>query len=596
MNSLKQMRYKDEDPKNTVKKLKEILKSNGIEVEEHWIKRSSVGTYSLRLCIKGTDIGQNGKGMTKEFAAASAYAEFFERYQNGILVFRPEKPTEDLPFTYASDEKNISIEELSKEENCLLDRIIMDNAQTNLKGKEREKFLKELLGEDSDVITLPYYNVKTKKLINVPHILSCHIYCTNGMCAGNTPEEAMIEGISEIFERFVSTRIFYDKPSLPEIPKLYLKNFPRVDEMLEKLQGNKNFICKLLDCSFGGKYPVAGLMIIEKNTGRFGFKLGAHPDYGIAMERCFTEAAQGMDIYEYAKVCMFDFHDENIEKDENVREFLFSNVATLPYQLLAEEKTYSFTKMPDVSNLNNKQILKKIVANILKDGYDILIRNVSVMGFPSFRIIIPGMTEYVHASMAGKFNMFEELEYLLKDLHRIHLKNVKHLIELIEGQIEEVGYNALYTFMNIKDTSKMPCENIGMGLKYFLAMCYMMDGQYAKAEEILENIIFVSENLALHPEEKALRKAVYYYASAMNRMQNHERAMYYIHLLFDKEIADKINFIFEERENILMNQYSITQDDYVENDDSYYLPFMKRLREMQKKNIIQQEKNRKIFE
>ena len=67
-----------------------------LEVEENWKKKSSVNTYSLRLCIKGTNIGQNGKGMTKEFALASAYAEFLERYQNGILVFRQEKPTEEI--------------------------------------------------------------------------------------------------------------------------------------------------------------------------------------------------------------------------------------------------------------------------------------------------------------------------------------------------------------------------------------------------------------------------------------------------------------------------------------------------------------------
>ena len=429
MNSLKQMRYKDEEPKNTVKRLKEILKENGIEVEEHWMKRSSVGTYSLRVCIKGTDLGQNGKGMTKEFAAASAYAEFFERYQNGILVFREEKPTEELPFTYGADEKIMTTEEVAAQDNSFLDEVVMSNNSSNLKGKEREKFFKDLLGEDSNVITVPYYSVKNKTVVYIPHVLSCHIYSTNGMCAGNTPEEAMIEGISEILERYVSTKIFYDKPSLPEIPKLYLANFPRVDEMLEKLHNNKDFVCKLLDCSMGGKYPVAGLIILQKNTGRFGFKLGAHPDYGIAMERCFTEAAQGMDIYEYAQACLFDFNDQNIERDENIREFLFSNVGTLPYQLIDDEKTYSFTKMPDVSNLNNKQILKKMVNSIIKDGHDILIRDVSVMGFPSFRIIIPGMTEYVHGPMAGRFNMFEELEYLLKDIHRIHLKNVKHLIQ-----------------------------------------------------------------------------------------------------------------------------------------------------------------------
>ena len=100
MSNLQQMRYKETSPENTVKRIKEILKKNKVEVEENWTKKSSVGTYSLRLCVKGTNIGQNGKGMTKEFALASAYAEFLERYQNGMLVFRTEKPNEEFPFLY----------------------------------------------------------------------------------------------------------------------------------------------------------------------------------------------------------------------------------------------------------------------------------------------------------------------------------------------------------------------------------------------------------------------------------------------------------------------------------------------------------------
>lgn len=68
--------------------------------------------------------------------------------------------------------------------------------------------------------------------------------------------------------------------------------------------------------------------MIEKNTGKFGFKLGAHPDYGIAMERCFTEAAQGRDIYEYAQRCLFDFYaGEEQNNHKNLVEFLFTDLA-----------------------------------------------------------------------------------------------------------------------------------------------------------------------------------------------------------------------------------------------------------------------------
>ncbi len=599
MSMLKEMRYKDESPERTVKRLKEILKKNGIEVEENWKKKSSIGTYSLRLCIKGTNLGQNGKGMTKDFATASAYAEFFERYQNGILVFRQEKPTREFPFVYAPDEKNLSASELAQNSNAFLDRLYNEEKQGN---ESKEYFLKELLGENSQIIdvnnhiSLPYYSVKNKKITYLPHIISCHLCTTNGMCAGNTPEEAMIEGICEILERYVSMKLIYDKICLPEIPAEYISKFPRVKEMVDKIKSNKDYICKVVDCSLGGKYPVAGLIVIKKNTGKFGFKLGAHPDYGIAMERCFTEAAQGMDIYEYATGCLFDFKNEDIFKDENVREFVNSNVATIPYEVFGKECDYEFTEMKDVSDLNNREILNQLIKSILNEGYDILIRDVSYLGFPSYRIIISGMTEITHSKMAGRFSMFEEIEYLLKDFNRINLKNIDKVIEIMEKQIYEVGFSSLYTFLNVKDFRILPCENIGYGAKYFLALCYIMNMQYDKAEEILEEIIYIAESLIPDKLKVMLIRAVYYYASAMNKIKNHEKVIYYINMLFDESVTTIIDDNFKDREKILLKNYNIKPEDYVENDDDYYLPFMKTLKEVQKENNIDQMKLETLFD
>lgn len=593
MSTLQEMRYKETTPDKTVKRIKEILKKHKIEVEENWTKKSSVNTYSLRVCIKGTNLGQNGKGMTKDFALASAYAEFLERYQNGILVFRQEKPTKELPFTYSRDEKKLTIDEIIKEKDSFIESIFEDNKE---EYPDKKEFLQNVFGEGKEIISLPYYSVKDKKVVHIPHVLSCHLCGSNGMCAGNSAEEALIEGISEILERYVSMQLIYKRVALPEVPDSYIKKFPKVYDMLEKLRMQEGYVCKLLDCSFGGKYPVAGLIIIQKNTGKFGFKLGAHPDYGIAMERCFTEAAQGMDIYDYSQSCLFDFEEKDLDKDENVREFVNSNVATIPYNVFSENKTYQFTEMEDVSELDNKEILKRLITPILKEGYDILVRDVSTLGFPSFRVIIPGMTEMTHSKMAGRFLDFEEIEYLLKDLKRINLNNINRVIEIMERQINEVGYNSLYMFMNVKDTSLLPGENIGKGAQYFLAICYIMKGDYEKAEKLLEDILFVAQNFMPNQLTIIALKAVYYYASAMNKLGEHDKVMYYINLLFDKEIAMAIDESFKEKEKILIKHYDIKPEDYVDNDDAYYLPFMHTLRELQNKNIIDQTELKKIFE
>lgn len=50
-------------------------------------------------------------------------------------------------------------------------------------------------------------------------------YGSNGMSAGNTREEALVQGMSEVVERYVQKRIFSDRPALPDIPEDYLRRF-----------------------------------------------------------------------------------------------------------------------------------------------------------------------------------------------------------------------------------------------------------------------------------------------------------------------------------------------------------------------------------
>ncbi len=602
MSDLQNRRYKEISPEETVKKLKNRLKELGIEVEEKWSEESSVGTYSLRVCIKGTDIGQNGKGMTKEFAMASGYAEFFERFQNGIFRFRMEKPTRELPFSNSPDEKRLKVEELMETENYFLENILQKNDCSNKNKNEKINFIKHTLNEDSilvkkeDYLSLPYYSVRNKNIVYIPDKLFSYLYDTNGMCAGNSKEEALIEGLSEILERYIGIKIFKEKLTLPEIPNTYIEKFPKVKAMVDKLNKNNEYYFRLVDCSLGGKYPVAGLYIIEKNTGRFGFKMGAHPDYGIAMERCFTEAAQGRDIYEYAKTCMFDFYGGEDSQNRNLTEFIFTDLSAVPYQVIGESTNYNFTEMPDVSNLDNKTILNNLVNTILSEGKDILMRDVNVLGFPAFSIAIPGMSEVSFDPDAKYFNIFITMQSLLKDISQINTKNIPEVIRMMDTIVNKIGYGKLSLFISLKDLSILPCEQIGSGAKYFLAICYIMNKEYDKAAKILEDLSFLAENILNNPIEKIMIKAVYYYASAMDKLKNHEKAMYYINLLFDSEIAGYINISFKDIDNILVNHYGITEDDYVDNDDAYYMPFMETLRKAQKEHRIDQMDNKKIFE
>ncbi len=602
MSILQERRYKEINPEETVKKVKEILQDLGIEVEEKWTDKSSVDTYSLRICIKGSDLGQNGKGMTKEFAMASGYAEFLERLQNGLFRFRMEKPTNELPFVNVPDEKNFSIDEFLEKKNSFVENILLQNNKKSNNKDEEKNYMRKILNADNmekenkKYTYIPYYSVKNEEIQYIPDKLFSYLYDTNGMCAGNSKEEALIEGISEILERYVAIKIYKERICLPEISKEYLKKFPKVDKMMEMLKKNTKYYFKLLDCSLGGRYPVAGLYIIEKNTGRFGFKMGAHPDYGIAMERCFTEASQGEDIFEYAKSNIFDFYDGDENPEKSFTDFIFTSLSGVTYEAIGDNPDYEFTEMPDVSSLNNKEILKKMVQNILDEGRDILVRDVNVLGFPTFSIAIPGMSEVSFDEKAEYFDIFMKMQAILKDVKKVNIQNISNIIEMMEIIVNKLGYGKLSILLSIKDFSKLPCEIIGLGAKYFLAICYLINSEYNKSAKILEELTFIADNLIQDEIERKKIKASYYYASAMDKLKNHEKAINYIKMLFDSEIANFIDNSFKEKNNVIFNHYNITQEDYTENDDSYYLPFMKKLREKQKENSVNQIDNKKIFD
>ncbi|MDJ0306423.1 YcaO-like family protein [Dehalobacter sp.] len=48
----------------------------------------------------------------------------------------------------------------------------------------------------SDFITVPFCNLNSGKLSYIPMKMLSKMYMSNGMCAGNTPEEALVQGLS----------------------------------------------------------------------------------------------------------------------------------------------------------------------------------------------------------------------------------------------------------------------------------------------------------------------------------------------------------------------------------------------------------------
>ena len=181
--------YKADSPKGTVCKIKNIIALHGIPVKELQLGDGSM-FCSCRIFLdhdEDSSIGTNGKGMDKNYALASGYAEFMERFQNRVIVY-PNPACIDESCRFFPDEKPYSLNHDEALE------IIREFTPRTLPSDG-------LKAEIVEGVSLPFYHVNNGKVEDIPYSLIRWINGSNGMCAGNIREEALIQGFCEIFER-----------------------------------------------------------------------------------------------------------------------------------------------------------------------------------------------------------------------------------------------------------------------------------------------------------------------------------------------------------------------------------------------------------
>lgn len=563
---LQKNHYKENSPEETVARLKDILNTNGIEVEEEWMPESHIHTHSLRLNFKGTTKGANGKGVTKAYAQASAYAEFFERYQNGILInprYIP-KSKSAHNFLVAADEKYMSSLEIVKQNDPFMkmyfSRREMDNASDEEKASaflETNRIDYLISGNIDQYTCLPFYNVRTHSVQYLPHWTYCMYYGSNGMAAGNSPWEAIVQGLSEIYERVVQKALFSLTGGLPDVPDEYLMQYPELYERYLTLKNIPGYDVHIKDCSFEGKYPVVGLLIIQHDTCKYGIKLGCHPDFGIALERTLTEATQGTDILKYVERSSVDFFNKKVSNWVNMTNSFKVGLAQFPYQILSDKPVFKFTPARDISNLSNKELCNKMINDLIESGNDILIRDVSTFGFPSYHIIVPTLSELIDASddKIRAYNTRSFSSVLINNPHTITSENCKYIIASIGYFSNSLMENSLESYYQDTSEVSLPFSSIGASAIYLAATCHILCGDYLEAHKKLLMIQQYAKSAGLPDSEYMQLLATTQYTAAMCAEKDHLKAMEYMRILFNQSICKKLDDVFGQQNDVITKQF-----------------------------------------
>ena len=386
--------YKAALPEDTVNEIRSRLARWGMAfVEEEIGGESGRHSCALRLvdAACGAPVFQTiGKGRTNAYAKASAYGEMIERIQNlafYMMLLYPSEPETEIiasrvPFRYFPDEKILSGEERERGFGRLF----------------RRGALPDGVGLPATAVGVPFWNVFGERREFLPFRAFQVVVGSNGMCSGNTPAEALIHGICEVFERYVLKRLFLSPWCPPDVPLEQFAGHAICDD-LRRLADENDLDVRVKDCSADVRLPVLGLRIRD-SAGRYAFHLGADPSPVTALERCFTEMCQGGRI-------LFQEIDGRAGESGDVRvsEFwktqLHLNIRSYegqwPPAVLRDSPQGRFGGFGHPVSRSDEEDLRYVVGIVRDAGWDLLVRDHSFLGFPSYHVYIPGISEMTNA-------------------------------------------------------------------------------------------------------------------------------------------------------------------------------------------------------
>ncbi|MGB9496855.1 MAG: YcaO-like family protein [Dissulfuribacterales bacterium] len=387
-------------PSNTIKRIKNGLQKLDLE-SEYYPFRVSDNIYWGRVWIDSIRIVCNGKGLTPELAEASAYAELAERLSAGLFypVFE-EQVRFNVPGLYDEEtnrflnyewmegyiyshqddlENPLRIEDLLANENHLTDNDIEDIKNSRMARHWVDGF-----------------SIIREETVKVPVNFVAYIHGSNGMAAGNTIEEAMIQATCEIFERHSQIRSIKSEQIVPSIDSDSIEN-QNIRDMIKFYSGN-NVDVMIKDLSFDGLIPCIGVLFINKNlrTDRLEHRIlipGASFNLEEALARCFTEGMQGRETL-LAPRPELDRPLVHRSKVNDYYMLMKCGISPKDISFLdqGETRTYRNIKIKDV--LSEIEEIKKI-CKVFNTDYILLNYTHPVLDFPVVRVIIPGVSDFL---------------------------------------------------------------------------------------------------------------------------------------------------------------------------------------------------------
>ncbi len=439
---------KDAALEDSIARFQQKLNKLGFNIEEASWLNPIPNVWSVHIRDKDCPLCfTNGKGATQKAALASALGEYFERLSTNYFFadFYLGKTISQGDFVHYPNEKWFAIPQDDSLPEGILDPHLQRfyDPEQNLAASG----LVDLQSGNTErgICALPFTRQSDLQTVYIPMNIIGNLYVSNGMSAGNNMNEARVQALSEIFERFVKNRIIAEAISLPEIPAEIIKRYPQVEEAINTLEA-EGFPIFSYDASLGGKYPVICVVLFNPENGSCFASFGAHPDFGVALERTVTELLQGRSLKDLDAFSAPTFDNEEIADYANLETHFIDSSGLISWDLFKQQSDYDFVDW-NFSGSTEEEF--STLMDIFKlDEIEVYIADYRHLDVDACRILAPGMSDIypVEDLQLANNNMGQHLRETILNLPSSNLPPAEYL-----ALIEQLDNEGLDDFVRVRE-------------------------------------------------------------------------------------------------------------------------------------------------
>ncbi|WP_392564647.1 30S ribosomal protein S12 methylthiotransferase accessory factor YcaO [Orbus wheelerorum] len=336
----------------------------------------------------------NGKGASEKASLASALGEYFERLSTNYFFsdfYLGKQIANNTDFVHYPNEKWFPIPANNSLPKGILTKKLLAFYDPNDELSGSDLVDLQSSNQDRGICALPFVQQSDQKIVYVPVNLIANLYASNGMSAGNSQNEARVQGLSEVFERYVKNRIITEAISLPAIPDSVLQRYPNTIESIQTLE-QQGFPIFCFDASLGGKYPVICVILFNPTNGTCYASFGAHPNFGVALERTVTELLQGRSLKDLDVFSPPSFDNDDVADLSNLETHFIDSSGLISWDLFNQTADYPFVDW-SFTGESTEQEFNNLMEIIHQQDIEVLIMDYQHLDVYACRILAVGMSE-----------------------------------------------------------------------------------------------------------------------------------------------------------------------------------------------------------